>query len=178
MAIHCVHVLFSRTLHAETVCVLFTVTGSIVETGLEFVVEPQDVVAVAGSSLVWNCSAVSSPGLAAPNITWLKNGRLIGDGRRSVLPSGALSIRRVVQRPGTQDDEDIYECLATNIVGSITSRPVLLRIACMWNCQCICLFVVMRCICRYHCRFLLQSKLWTVSVVNSQYYKTIVFIRC
>lgn len=111
--------------------VLFTVSGGVIETGLEFVVEPEDVVVVPGSSLVWNCSAASSTGLPAPNITWLKDGRVIGDGRRSVLPSGALSIRRIVQRTHTQGDEDIYECLATNSIGSITSRPVLLRIACM-----------------------------------------------
>jgi len=117
----------------STVCcaVLLSVSGGIIETGLEFVVEPEDTDAVAGSSLVWNCSAVSSVGLPAPNITWLKGGREIGDGRRSVLPNGALSIQRIVQRPGTQGDEDVYECLATSSIGSIASRPVLLRIACM-----------------------------------------------
>jgi len=118
---------------SRTCVVLLVVSGGIIETGLEFVVEPEDIVVVAGAALVWNCSAVSSVGLPAPNITWLKDGRVIGDRRRSVLPSGALSIRRIVQRPGTQGDEDIYECLATNTIGSITSRPVLLRIACMSN---------------------------------------------
>jgi len=111
--------------------VLFSVRGGIIETGLEFVLEPEDIDVAAGSSLVWNCSAVSAEGLAAPNITWLKGGRLIGNGRRSVLPNGALRIQRIVQRPATQGDEDVYECLATNSIGSITSRPVLLRIACM-----------------------------------------------
>jgi len=111
--------------------VLVLVSGGITETGLEFVVEPEDIDVAAGSSLVWNCSAVSSAGLPAPNITWLKDGKVIGNGRRSVLPNGALSIRRIVQRPSTQGDEDVYECLATNSIGSITSRPVLLRIACM-----------------------------------------------
>jgi len=111
--------------------VLLTASARVIETGLEFVAEPEDVTVAAGTSLVWNCSAVSTAGLPAPNITWLKDGRVIGDGRRSVLPSGALSIRRIVQRPGSQGDEDIYECLATNSIGSITSRPVLLRIACM-----------------------------------------------
>lgn len=109
--------------------------GGIIETGLEFVIEPEDVVVITGVSFVWNCSAVSSTGLPVPTITWLKDGQLIGDGRRSVLPSGALSIRKIVQRPSTQGDEDIYECLATNSVGSITSRPVLLRIACMSCCK-------------------------------------------
>jgi len=107
------------------------VSGGIIETGLQFVVEPEDVVVVAGASLVWNCSAVSLAGLPAPDITWLKRGRPIGNGRQSVLPSGALSIRRIVQRSGGHGDEDTYECLATNTIGSITSRPVLLRIACM-----------------------------------------------
>jgi len=111
--------------------VLFSVSGGSLETGLEFVVEPEDIVVARGTSLVWNCSAVSSPGLPPPTITWLKDGRLIGDGRLSVLPSGALSIRRIVQRPRTQGDESIYECLATNSIGTITSRPVLLRIACV-----------------------------------------------
>jgi len=110
--------------------VLFSVIGAVIETGLEFVVEPEDVDVAVGSSLVWNCSALSSAGLPAPNITWLKGGRLIGDGRRYVLPNGALSIQQIVQRPGANGDEDVYECLATNSIGSITSRPVLLRIAC------------------------------------------------
>lgn len=111
---------------------MISASGSVIETGLEFVVEPEDIIAVAGESLVWNCSAVSLAGLLAPDITWLKDGRLIGtNGRMSVLPSGALSFRRVIQRPGGRGDEDIYECLATNSIGSITSRPVLLRIACM-----------------------------------------------
>jgi len=108
-------------------------SGGVIETGLEFVLEPEDVVVVAGTSLVWNCSAASAAGLPSPSITWLKNGRVIDDSRRSVLPGGALSIRRIVQQPDTQGDEDVYECLATNIIGSITSRPVLLRIACMYK---------------------------------------------
>lgn len=106
-------------------------SDGVIEVGLEFVVEPEDIDVVVGSSLVWNCSAVSSLGLPAPNITWLKASRQIVNGRRSVLPNGALSIQRIVQRSGSQDDEDVYECLATNSIGSITSRPVLLRIACM-----------------------------------------------
>ena len=109
---------------------LLLVSGGVIETGLEFVVEPEDVVVVVGASFVWNCSAVSSAGLPAPNITWFKDGRLIGDGRRSVLPSGALRFRKIIQRPGTSGDEDVYECLAMNSIGSIISRPVLLRIAC------------------------------------------------
>jgi len=116
-------------------CYSASASGGVIETGLQFVVEPEDVVVVAGASLLWNCSAVSSAGLPAPNITWLKHGRLIGDGRQSVLPSGALSIRRIVQRPSGHGDEDTYECLATNSIGSITSRPVLLRIACMSSCK-------------------------------------------
>jgi len=120
-----------HSLRRPSCAFLLSGTGGSIETGLQFVIEPDDIVVAVGSSLVWNCSAVSSAGLPAPNITWLKDGRLIGDGRRSVLPTGALSIRKIVQRPGNQGDEDIYECLATNSIGSLTSRPVLLRIACM-----------------------------------------------
>jgi len=130
--INVMHQCLARWFCAEASCIVWlTVIAGVIETGLEFVIEPEDVIVAPGTSLVWNCSAVSSTGLPSPNITWLKNGRVIGDGRRSVLPSGALSIRRIVQRPGNQGDEDIYECLATNSIGSITSRPVLLRIACM-----------------------------------------------
>ena len=105
------------------------------ETGLLFAVEPRDVVAVRGQPLLWHCSAVSGPGAAPPNVTWFKNGQEVGDNRRTVLANGTLLIRRVrgpgVPGAGGSSDEDTYECMAANDVGSILSRPALLSLACM-----------------------------------------------
>lgn len=99
--------------------------------GLTFTDEPSDIVVGRGQSVVWNCSAVSSDGASAPNMTWFKSGQRLSDSRRMVLENGSLYIQRVIQnlRRGTSD-EDIYECMATNEIGSILSRPAWLHIAC------------------------------------------------
>jgi len=102
------------------------------EVGLVFTEEPEDIVVTRGSSVIWNCSAVSLFGSRSPpNITWFKNGQVISDNRRVVLDTGSLYIYRVIHNPRRgQSDEDLYECMATSEFGSILSRPASLQVAC------------------------------------------------
>ena len=104
------------------------------ETGLEFITEPADVIAVRNSGVLLNCTATCCPGAASAagtaNVTWLKDGVLVNDANRRVLANGSLYIRRVIAKKQPRlSDEGTYECVAHNDIGAIISRRARLRVA-------------------------------------------------
>ena len=102
------------------------------ETGLEFLTQPDDVIAVRNSALWLNCTAAGSVAVKAENITytWLKDSQVVNDARRVVLPNGTLFIKRVIaKKQPRRSDEGTYECIARNHIGAIISRKATLQIA-------------------------------------------------
>lgn len=98
------------------------------ETGLEFLKQPEDVIVVRNSAVLLNCTATGDA--ASVNITWLKDGLLVNDARRSVLSNGSLYIKRVIaKKQPRRSDEGTYECIARNDIGAIISRKARLQIA-------------------------------------------------
>ncbi|NXO37972.1 NEO1 protein, partial [Locustella ochotensis] len=95
-----------------------------------FLVEPLDVLAVRGASVIMNCSAhCESP----PRIEWKKDGtflNLVSDDRRQLLPDGSLLINSVVHSKHNKPDEGYYQCVATvDSLGTIVSRTAKLTVA-------------------------------------------------
>ncbi|XP_053734831.1 vascular endothelial growth factor receptor kdr-like isoform X1 [Synchiropus splendidus] len=69
------------------------------------------------TTLTLACLALGVP---RPNITWLKNGALVKEGRGiSLSDDGILTIERV-----KKDDEGLYKCVATNVVGVVETSAV------------------------------------------------------
>ena len=106
------------------------------ETGLEFLTQPDNVIAVRNSALWLNCTAAGSVAVEADvkaeNITytWLKDSQVVNDARRVVLPNGTLFIKRVIaKKQPRRSDEGTYECIARNHIGAIISRKATLQIA-------------------------------------------------
>uniref|UniRef100_A0A8D2QJ57 Neogenin 1 n=1 Tax=Zonotrichia albicollis TaxID=44394 RepID=A0A8D2QJ57_ZONAL len=95
-----------------------------------FLVEPLDVVAVRGMSVVMNCSAQCE---TPPRIEWRKDGsllNLVSDDRRQLLPDGSLLINSVVHSKHNKPDEGYYQCVATvDSLGTIVSRTAKLTVA-------------------------------------------------
>ncbi|KAM5331532.1 hemicentin-2 [Glossophaga mutica] len=83
-----------------------------------FQVEPQDVTARPGEDVALRCQATGEPG---PTVQWLRAGRPLQASRRlRTLPDGSLWVRRVERR-----DAGAYECVAHNLLGSVTARAFL-----------------------------------------------------
>ncbi|XP_035878268.1 hemicentin-2 [Phyllostomus discolor] len=83
-----------------------------------FQVEPQDVTARSGEDVALRCQATGEP---APTVQWLRAGRPLQASRRlRALPDGSLWMGRVERRDG-----GTYECVAHNLLGSITARAFL-----------------------------------------------------
>ena len=78
--------------------------------------------AVKGSSVVLNCSVSGYP---VPTITWLYNGGPVNesDRRIRVHSNGSLTIENV-----KLSDVGVYECNATNDLGSVSSDPAMLMV--------------------------------------------------
>ncbi|XP_066052789.1 neogenin isoform X7 [Chamaea fasciata] len=95
-----------------------------------FLVEPLDVLAVRGASVVMNCSAHCE---TPPRIEWKKDGtflNLVSDDRRQLLPDGSLLINSVVHSKHNKPDEGYYQCVATvDSLGTIVSRTAKLTVA-------------------------------------------------
>ena len=103
---------------------------------------PSDVIGHVGGSVSVNCSARSRE-LGQVKVTWLKDGRDVTEGndRRSVSESGVLLIAPVMtsQAPAAaDDDEGVYECVASDGSVSIISTPVSLHIASQYHYCCCC----------------------------------------
>lgn len=99
-------------------------------TPFRFLVEPEDTVAVRGSSVTLNCSAYSE---TPPKIEWKKDGTFLSfgsDDRRQLLPDGSLLISSVVHFKNNKPDEGNYQCVATvESLGTIVSRTARLMVA-------------------------------------------------
>ncbi|XP_078541165.1 neogenin isoform X4 [Lissotriton helveticus] len=99
-------------------------------TPLRFLVEPEDTVAVRGSSVTLNCSAHSE---TPPKIEWKKDGTFLSigsDDRRQLLPDGSLLISSIVHFKNNKPDEGNYQCVATvESLGTIVSRTARLMVA-------------------------------------------------
>ena len=75
-----------------------------------FVKSPQNVQALDGETVTFECRAVGYP---VPTIAWHKNGaRLPSDGHHIILPSGTLRILFV-----KKGNEGTYQCQAFNVLG-------------------------------------------------------------
>ncbi|XP_054440698.1 hemicentin-2 [Pteronotus mesoamericanus] len=83
-----------------------------------FQVEPQDVTARSGEDVALRCQATGEP---VPTVEWLRAGRPLRASRRlRTLPDGSLWMERVELR-----DAGAYECVAHNLLGSVTARAFL-----------------------------------------------------
>ena len=73
------------------------------------VIQPEDVIACAGSTVVFHCNAVLS--VPRVQITWTHNGQSLTDSGITLMPSGNLYILSVdTSKNGS------YQCIATNPV--------------------------------------------------------------
>ncbi|XP_024861277.1 neogenin 1a [Kryptolebias marmoratus] len=97
-----------------------------------FTMEPQDTLAIRGSSALLNCST-NSDVATPPRIEWRKDGTfmsLVSDERRRILPDGSLFFAHVVHSKHNKPDEGTYQCVATiDNLGSISSRTARLSVA-------------------------------------------------
>lgn len=85
----------------------------------EFRANPQPTQAVVGTRVTLSC--LSPRGLPEPVISWQKGNNTISireDGRLSIHPAGDLVIENV-----QRSDAGVYRCIATNMVGTVTSNP-------------------------------------------------------
>nr|XP_023016691.1 roundabout homolog 2-like [Leptinotarsa decemlineata] len=79
--------------------------------------EPQDVVALSGQKVVFECSVDGDP---TPNVLWRREDGKMPIGRAKILDDKSLMIENVQTK-----DEGLYICDAENLVGSISARSSL-----------------------------------------------------
>lgn len=83
-----------------------------------FQVEPRNVMVSSGVDVELPCRAAGEP---VPTIEWLRAGRPLQAGRRlRALPDGSLWLERV-----EAGDAGVYECVAHNLLGSVTAKALL-----------------------------------------------------
>ncbi|XP_030394308.1 roundabout homolog 4 isoform X2 [Gopherus evgoodei] len=92
---------------------------------------PTDLVVRWDQPATLNCRVAGSP---APTIGWYRNGEYVETSKdnvysqRTLLPDGSLFFLRLNQRKG-QSDEGVYTCVATNHLGTASSKNASLYIA-------------------------------------------------
>ncbi|XP_029768753.1 roundabout homolog 4 [Terrapene carolina triunguis] len=92
---------------------------------------PTDLVVRWDQPATLNCRVAGSP---APTIEWYRNGEYVETSKdnvysqRTLLPDGSLFFLRLNQRKG-QSDEGVYTCVATNHLGTASSKNASLYIA-------------------------------------------------
>ncbi|XP_043389803.1 roundabout homolog 4 isoform X4 [Chelonia mydas] len=92
---------------------------------------PTDLVVRWDQPATLNCRVAGSP---APSIEWYRNGEYVETSKdnvysqRTLLPDGSLFFLRLNQRKG-QSDEGVYTCVATNHLGTASSKNASLYIA-------------------------------------------------
>lgn len=79
--------------------------------------EPQDVVALLGKRVVFQCTVEGEP---VPNVLWRREDGKMPIGRARILDDKSLLIDNV-----QTSDEGIYICSAENLVGSISAKASL-----------------------------------------------------
>uniref|UniRef100_H0XNP2 Hemicentin-2 n=1 Tax=Otolemur garnettii TaxID=30611 RepID=H0XNP2_OTOGA len=83
-----------------------------------FQVEPQDMTVRSGDNVALPCEATGEP---APTVEWLRAGQPLESSQRlRTLPDGSLWLPRV-----QAEDAGVYECVAYNLLGSVTARALL-----------------------------------------------------
>ncbi|XP_006812053.1 protogenin A-like [Saccoglossus kowalevskii] len=84
---------------------------------LEFTVELNNAAVVKGSSFIWDCAA---EGALPIDITWRKDGQaIVNSEQHTILRNGSLYFTTIERK---KQDEGVYECVASNIYGTIVSR--------------------------------------------------------
>ncbi|TFK06313.1 trans-L-3-hydroxyproline dehydratase [Platysternon megacephalum] len=92
---------------------------------------PTDLVVRWDQPATLNCRVAGSP---APTIEWYRHGEYVETSKdnvysqRTLLPDGSLFFLRLNQRKG-QSDEGVYTCVATNHLGTASSKNASLYIA-------------------------------------------------
>ncbi|KAM9114008.1 roundabout homolog 4 [Pangshura tecta] len=92
---------------------------------------PTDLVVRWDQPATLNCRVAGSP---APAIEWYRNGEYVETSKdnvysqRTLLPDGSLFFLRLNQRKG-QSDEGVYTCVATNHLGTASSKNASLYVA-------------------------------------------------
>ncbi|XP_025990805.2 neogenin isoform X7 [Solenopsis invicta] len=119
-----------RPLAAVLLALLLTALARVNAGGLDFIIEPRDVVVEQGGPARLDCEAKSVFG--TPNIHWRTDDgqpiTFIGDSYRSQLANGSLYINSVYA--GSAELTGSYQCLASiENVGSIVSRPATIKLA-------------------------------------------------
>lgn len=79
--------------------------------------EPQDVVALSGKKVIFQCAVDGEP---IPNVLWRREDGKMPIGRARILEDKSLQIENV-----QASDEGLYICAAENVVGSITAKASL-----------------------------------------------------
>ncbi|XP_011643133.1 neogenin isoform X4 [Pogonomyrmex barbatus] len=119
-----------RPLAVLLILLLTALAGRVNAGGLDFTIEPQDVVVEQGGSARLDCEAKSAFGM--PNIHWRTDDgqpiTFIGDSYRSQLANGSLYINSVYS--GSAELTGSYQCLASiDNVGAIVSRTATIKLA-------------------------------------------------
>ena len=81
---------------------------------------PVDTIAISGEGTQLNCSVAGYP---PPTITWLQNGAVVNSSRAQLHSNGSLCISPVLL-----EDMGMYECMAENSEGMVTSDAALLTV--------------------------------------------------
>uniref|UniRef100_F7F8V7 Immunoglobulin superfamily DCC subclass member 3 n=2 Tax=Ornithorhynchus anatinus TaxID=9258 RepID=F7F8V7_ORNAN len=95
----------------------------VVQAPAEFVQHPQSISRPAGTTAVFTCQAQGEP---PPQITWLKNGQVLGPSSHVKLKNSnsTLTLSGI-----SQEDEAIYQCIAENSAGSSQASA---RLTVLW----------------------------------------------
>ncbi|XP_055955254.1 neogenin [Patella vulgata] len=103
--------------------------------GIVIIEQPNDpIIAIKKSSVLINCSVISSSEHGQVHYFWKKDGiRLNNKKHRSrleIMRNGSLHIRRVIHKGkgNMRTDEGFYECFARNNVGTVIGRRVELKV--------------------------------------------------
>lgn len=107
-----------------------TIYSSAADTVPQIVDHPVDVTVFKNSNAELRCRATGSP---KPKIHWLRDGIKVPtdsddpESRRYVMPSGALTFIRAIQKK-RKTDSGKYQCVAVNRAGKVTSKAATLLV--------------------------------------------------
>ena len=79
------------------------------------VASQRPLIPVVGGEVELDCSVT---GIPQPTINWLKDGNALSSTDNRFISRSDSGLARLRISEATQDDEGLYECIATNFVGS------------------------------------------------------------